>query len=323
LHPSGDAIGPAPSMRLSEPNAARTACHLDIEHLTRGFSGRQRRRRSAGTGWTSHADSTTFGTDGGMHMPADRRATKSAHGEQISLGPMIALHLLPGALMILFLYLGALLARRAGLFVSLPVMFAFAGPLGILVQLGFLYYQGVRLNGKLSLQGVVRYRGRPVRWKTLALALPLFAWIALVWYVLKPPINAFFVSRFFSWVPAHFFEQHFVSNLDQYAPNTLKAIGVLFTLSISFGGAVEELYFRGYLLPRMESLRGWAPIVNTVLFSLYHFWSPWENLVRLLGLSPWIYAVWRTRSIYLSLTIHFVINAISGLSLLGLILQQV
>jgi membrane protease YdiL (CAAX protease family) len=95
----------------------------------------------------------------------------------------------------------------------------------------------------------------------------------------------------------------------------------LFTLSISFGGAVEELYFRGYLLPRMESLGAWAPLVNIVLFSLYHFWSPWENIVRLLAMLPWFYAVWRTRNIYLALLVHFIINTFSGVSLLILILQ--
>jgi hypothetical protein len=124
-------------------------------------------------------------------------------------------------------------------------------------------------------------------------------------------------------MPSYIFDQHFLNNMGVYSPNTIVVIGILFTLSISFGGAVEELYFRGYLLPRMEFLGGWAPFVNIVLFSLYHFWSPWENVVRLLGITPWIYTVWRTRNIYLSILIHFIINAFSGLSLLSLILQSV
>jgi membrane protease YdiL (CAAX protease family) len=71
----------------------------------------------------------------------------------------------------------------------------------------------------------------------------------------------------------------------------------------------------------MESLGVWAPIANTVLFSLYHFWSPWENAVRLLALTPWILATWRTRNIYLALLIHGVINAFAGINLLNLILR--
>ena len=141
-------------------------------------------------------------------------------------------------------------------------------------------------------------------------------------FVCKPALNAFFITHVFSWMPAHFFDDYFLNNLGQYSAGTLRALGILFTLSISLGGAVEELYFRGYLLPRMAYLGRWAPLANTVMFSLYHFWSPWENLTRLLGITPWIYTVWRTRNIYLSLLVHFVINAFSGLSLLSLIIQR-
>ena len=44
---------------------------------------------------------------------------------------------------------------------------------------------------------------------------------------------------------------------------------------------VEELYFRGYLLPRISRLGAWAPLVNTVLFSLYHLFTPWLSVGRI------------------------------------------
>jgi membrane protease YdiL (CAAX protease family) len=44
---------------------------------------------------------------------------------------------------------------------------------------------------------------------------------------------------------------------------------------------VEEMYFRGYLLPRISRLGAWAPLVNTVLFSLYHLFTPWLNVGRI------------------------------------------
>jgi membrane protease YdiL (CAAX protease family) len=235
---------------------------------------------------------------------------------------IIVLHLLPGALAMLLMLLAGALFERVGIFPSVPVLFVFVAPILVLGQLGFLYYKGRQLNGKLSLQGIVLYREEPMRWwKIVGLALPIFAWIALVWFVFKPSLNNYFVTNFFTWMPAYFFDDYFLNNLSEYSQNTLIVLGILFTISITMGGAVEELYFRGYLLPRMDSLGGWAAFVNILLFSLYHFWSPWENLVRLLGLTPWIYTVWRTRNIYLSLIVHMVINAFSGLSLLSLILQ--
>ena len=51
---------------------------------------------------------------------------------------------------------------------------------------------------------------------------------------------------------------------------------------------VEEMFFRGYLLPRISRLGAWAPLVNTVLFSLYHLFTPWLNVGR-------IAIDWRTR----------------------------
>jgi uncharacterized protein len=240
---------------------------------------------------------------------------------------MIVLHLLSGALIMLLLLASPLL-MRFGIYPGVPVLFVLVAPVLILMQLGYLYYQGRGLNGKFSLQGIVLYRDHPMPWwKMAALALPILAWIALVFFVAKPPLNGFFIQHFFAWMPMNFLDDSFLNHLDQYSPAFLRVIGVLFTLSITLGGAVEELYFRGYLLPRMASRgmlsRGiWAPVVNTILFSLYHFWSPWENAVRLLALPSWIFATWRTRNLYLALLIHVIINAFSGISLFSLIMRM-
>jgi hypothetical protein len=245
-----------------------------------------------------------------------------AKEKQYFLARMVSLHLLPGALAMLLMLGAGPLFKRIGIFPSVPILFIFVAPELMLMQLGFLYYKGKQLNGKFSLQGIVLYREEPMPcWKVLALAIPVLAWIAFIWFAIKPLVNGYFIEHVFSWMPAYFLDDTFLDNLNQYSPTLLRVIGVLFALSITLGGMVEELYFRGYLLPRMESLGIWAPIVNIVLFSLYHFWSPWENIVRLLGLSLWVFAVWRTRNIYLSLLIHFIINAFAGISMLSLILH--
>ena len=101
----------------------------------------------------------------------------------------------------------------------------------------------------------------------------------------------------------------------------MRVIGFLFALSITLGGMVEEPYFRGYLLLRMQSPGIWASITNVVFFSLYHFWPPWEKVVRLFALMPWIIAVWHTWNIYFALLIHGVVIAFAGINLLTLILR--
>jgi len=242
--------------------------------------------------------------------------------DQLTLSWMVVLHLLPGALTMLLFLLATFLLDEAGIPPGVPVLFVFVAPALILMQLGFLFYKGWQLNGKFSLRGILLYRDNPMPgWKMIALTLPILAWFALIWFLVKPPVNGFFIEHVFNWMPVNFLDEYFLENLNQYSPVFLRVIGVLFALSITLGGMVEELYFRGYLLPRMESLGIWAPIANVVLFSLYHFWSPWENVVRLLALTPWIAAVWRTRNIYLALLIHAIINAFAGINLLTLILR--
>ena len=87
------------------------------------------------------------------------------------------------------------------------------------------------------------------------------------------------------------------------------------------GPVVEELYFRGYLLPRLERFGRWAPLLNVVLFSLYHFWTPWQFFSRIVVLVPMVYAVWWKRNIYLGIITHSVLNIIGLLFTLALLLS--
>jgi len=71
---------------------------------------------------------------------------------------------------------------------------------------------------------------------------------------------------------------------------------------------VEELYFRGFLLPRMEHM-GWAaPLWNSLLFALYHFYFPENVLVIFVGFLPISYVVWKTRNVRIGIIVHGIIN---------------
>ena len=87
------------------------------------------------------------------------------------------------------------------------------------------------------------------------------------------------------------------------------------------GPLVEELYFRGYLLPRIPSRRGWAPLINVILFSLYHFFSPWQNVTRIVALIPLVYTVAWKRNIYLSIFTHCILNTLGMILAAGLVAQ--
>ena len=238
-----------------------------------------------------------------------------------TLGRMVFLHLIPGALFFTAILIIAPVAERLGLPPGMSSLIIAALVVGIPFQLGFLYYQGYRLNSKLSLKGIVLYRHSMPWWQYVIAVIVLFAWLYFIWYIIRPPVNQFFIDNFFGWMPGYLSDAQVAESLKQDSKSALMVIGVLFSLAASLGGAIEELYFRGYVLPRMEFLGKWAPAVNIVLFSIYHFWTPWENIPRILAMAPLYYLVWWKRNVYLSFFVHLIINLISGMSLVFTILQ--
>jgi hypothetical protein len=81
---------------------------------------------------------------------------------------------------------------------------------------------------------------------------------------------------------------------------------------------VEELYFRGFLLPRLPVSARWAPLLNVGLFSLYHFFSPWQIVTRIVALTPMAYTVARQKNLMLGVWVHALLNTLGVLSLLAL-----
>lgn len=217
----------------------------------------------------------------------------------------IGLHLLPGAVLTLaFVLLDPWLRQY-----HLPPLLAFLiSILLVLVplELGWICFLGSRRNNKFSLNGIVLNR-EPLPLKDYFLLIPfLLIWSIAVFTVLGN-LDQTILSNFFSWLPDWFqFSQFNPADYSQSARNTTF---ILFLLLNGFAGPiVEELYFRGYLLPRMEYLKGWAPLVNVLLFSLYHFFSPWQFFTRILAFYPLAYVVRWKSNIFLSMITHCLLN---------------
>ncbi len=246
---------------------------------------------------------------------------KDVDVQQHTIAQSIVLHLLPGLLFLPIFVIAAEFISGLDLPEHLaPSLIAF---LLVIVpfELGYLLYQGNKLNGRPSLRGVVLYRESIPWWQYIALGLPMLLWATFIFTVVAPPIDSFFIARFFSWMPDSFFQNTLFENLSRYSQATLSVTGILTVILIGFiVPVVEELYFRGYLLPRIALQGSWAPLVHILLFSLYHFWSPWQNVVRILAMSPLYFGVWRKRNIYLGMIWHVVANVLSALGLMAAIL---
>jgi uncharacterized protein len=229
---------------------------------------------------------------------------------QHSVGRTLVLHLLPGALITVF-YAGAVPVVRSLGFPSFMAIFLAVALVLVPFQLGYLVYQA-RKHGA-GLHTVVNYREPVPRVQFFVLVVSLFAWSGVTFALVFPPLDDFFIDSAFFWLPDWFF---FDEDFTEYSAAVLL---ITWTFGLAMNGVVgpvvEEMYFRGHLLPRISRFGRWAPVLNTVLFSLYHFFTPWQNVARIIWALPMVYVTWLKRNIYISVAVH-VLSNVAGMLLL-------
>jgi len=224
---------------------------------------------------------------------------------QLPLPLAALLHLLPGVLTILFfIFFGSPIASSLGF----PPSFGFLLVKALILipfELGLLFWLSRQRNGNFTLEGIVLYR-RSLPWRELIpVIVGLFIGVS-VWVQFQSPIDTFFFDRFFGWLPNWF--------LIDKSPLGFPSSTVLLTYSMSFvltgliGPLTEELYFHGYLLPRLSRFGVWAPVINSSLFMLYHFHDPWRFVTRMMIAVPLAIVIQRKQSISFAIGFHCIGN---------------
>ena len=226
--------------------------------------------------------------------------------EKHSFAKSIFFHLFPGILIGLCYFLLAPIVRQSGF----PTVMALiiSGVFVLLpIELGFLLYKSKK-TGEKFFGGIVRYQ-KPLKiWHYIL-------WVAVIFLLTGLLFKGFgftsdFMMQFFSWIPPTHLPDMGLSG--EYSKSNLIITYVLFFIfMVLIVPTVEELYFRGYLLPRMPGmLRGWSVPIHSLLFAIYHFWTPWLLITRTVGVLPLIYLVKRKENIYLGIVAHCIMNSI-------------
>jgi membrane protease YdiL (CAAX protease family) len=187
--------------------------------------------------------------------------------ERHSLRRTIALHLAPGLLLAFVFWLAAAVVNRAGgssylaLLLCIPLVLA---P----VEVGILIAER-RRTGVSWRHLVAPLRSARVSIpETLLSALALYV-VAMIATLPAAPTRQVILRAAEQWLPSWAIFNALPAGI---SPGTLW-LGLL--LSGVVAPIVEELYFRGFLLPRIPAPEACAPAVNAALFSIYHFFSPW------------------------------------------------
>ncbi len=236
--------------------------------------------------------------------------------EQHSLMHSILLHLLPGVF-ILALFVTAVGPIMQAGYPPLLAM-ALAGMGGLALQLAHLLWQGQLRNRHWSVEGVVLFR-QSLPMRQYFFFVPLFTIAAFLVYGMAAPIGANLLSLM-PWLP-EWFEMRDITMLAHYSRSSLI---MTFWLALALNGIaapiVEELYFRGYLMPRLSRYGHWTPLIALALFTLYHFWQPYFWVTQFLGMLPVVLAVWWKRSVPLGILTHAAMNSIGLILTFGQIL---
>ena len=218
----------------------------------------------------------------------------------------IGLHLFPGILggLVYFAISGYITGQG---YPSLMALILALGFITTPLEFGILYHQSRKKNQKLFGE-VIKYLD-PLPWKDyLVWSIVIIIGLGAIMVLMGPITEA--LSRLFNWLPDHMILD--MGLADYY---DLNKIIITYTLVLLFvvliGPATEELYFRGYLLPRIpSSMRGWGPIFHSCLFALYHIWTPWFFLARSIALLPLVYTVRYKKNLILGIISHCLLNSI-------------
>jgi membrane protease YdiL (CAAX protease family) len=232
-------------------------------------------------------------------MPEQR----GVRAKRLSLAGLMALHLFPGALGTIAYILLAKPIASAG-YPPLAALLVAVAVVILPLELAILYL--ARASGPGA-------RRQPVAVRTWLWLVPALLAAAVAGSVALAPADAIVAQMVFGWLPGWYLRPIDFDSVTSYSASAWTVtLGAYLVLNGLAGPVVEELYFRGWLLPRMARFGRWAPLLNVVLFSVYHFWTPWQFLSRVVAVAPFAYAVWWRRNIRVGMAVHILLNTIGG-----------
>ena len=197
---------------------------------------------------------------------------------------------------------------------SLLLFFLLAAIILFPAELAIILFAGKKEFGRYSLKSALVNQKKPKAARTLLIGVMLFGLAGILSIVVKPleslltsPIS----GKLGAVLPAYFDWTNF-ELLRQYPKNmvlwTCIGYGVF---NVFVGPVVEELFFRGYLTSKISRFGRRAPIIMTVLFSLYHLWLPFQNLFRISAFLPAAYMAWKENNISIAILFHCLCNLVS------------
>lgn len=179
-------------------------------------------------------------------------------------------------------------------------------------------------NGKIGIKCALVYNQKLDKRKAILIVVVLFCIAGIASKFVGTWENSLVMPYVNQHVPDYFIAQNFINQLELYPKSIILITTILFLVANGLVLPItEELYFNGYMLPRLQRFKGFAPVIVTVVFSFYHFWSPWENIRRIIGVLPYVYMVWKKENLYIGIIVHCLCNLVSSIEILIIVFRAI
>lgn len=182
------------------------------------------------------------------------------------------------------------------------------------MELGVILSASKKEKGAYSLKSAFVGQEKYPLWKILIIAFAFFGVAGLLSAFVAPIENQIFAemrATVLNNLPIGFDWTNY-----EYMKSFSKPILILTCVyygifNVLIGPITEELFFRGYLTSHYKKQSSFTPILIAVLFSLYHFWLPFNNVFRILAFAPVAYVAYKKKNIYISICFHYLCNLFS------------
>ncbi len=234
--------------------------------------------------------------------------------EQLNSRQILMYHLLPGVTILI----STVILYNIGVTIMLEIILSI---LVALVPTQLIVLKTYALKNNMKFSDFIAINSSIPKKRIIGLSLAVF-FIAFMSYGIATSIEhgifEFFNDKFFG-IPDNFIL--YKTDFDILA-NDVVILIVIMNLFLNgiIAPFVEEIYFRGFLLPRMQNLGSSAPLVNSALFSLYHLISPYEIISRIIAFTPIAYFAWKKEDIRISIISHCLVNFIGAFMMATVVL---
>lgn len=221
----------------------------------------------------------------------------------------IFLHIMPGILLTAFTYVMTYIFRAK---VISSFLFLEIGSIVILLPWVLLILNKYKkVENANSIKELIIYHNKSKWYEYIIYCFVTLLLAVIVLMIFGKTIHLFIKESVFFWLPKWLDISDIFANSKSYSKNMILTVWFFGIITTGITAPIlEEIYFRGFLLPRIRGNEIVVIIIGSVLFGFYNCWNLWMLPGRIIIVALLICIVLKKRNIIIALYAHCLLNLI-------------